>query len=190
MEITREFIAAEAYAQGRIDAGEVAFMDPDGFSSAATVGAFAYHYAAAAEAGHSLTLSGAWDVFVSEGGRTVVHTGDTDTHEDEMATDGEVKALRDVLDSGLCLVSRTFLGGRTYRCTLRLGHSTKKHVYAPDGKAVATWSTEESDQALADRIHFVPASPYSTLVTTTSLPPVAVATDEQVSTDVPAQEAR
>jgi hypothetical protein len=189
MQITREFIAAEAYAQGRIDAGEVAFMDPDGFSSAATVGAFAYHYAGATGAGHDLTLSGAWDVFVSAGGRTVIHT-DTDTHEDEMATDSEVKALRDVLDSGLCLVSRTFLGGQTYRCTLRLGHSTKKHVYAPDGKAVATWSTEESDQALADRIHFVPASRYSTLVTTTPLPPVAAATDEQVATDVPARETR
>jgi hypothetical protein len=182
MEITNEFIAAEAYALGRIHAGDPAFMDPDGFSTAATVGAFAYHYQAAVQAGHQMTLDGGWTVFMSEGGRTVVHTGDTDTPEDEMATSAEVARLREVLDSGLCLVSRTFLGGHTYRCTLRLGHASKKHAYAGvDGKAVATWSTEESDQALADRIHYVPASTYSTQVTTTRYP---VATDEQVSADL------
>lgn len=181
MEITNEFIAAEAYALGRVHAGDPAFMDPDGFSTAATVGAFAYHYQAAVQAGHHMALDAAWTVFMSQGGRTVVHTGDTDTPEDEMATAGEVQKLREVLDSGLCLVSRTFLGGQTYRCTLRLGHASKKHAYAPGGEAVATWSTEESDQALADRIHFVPASTYSTQVTTTRYP---VATDEQVSADL------
>lgn len=184
MQITNAFIAAEAYAQGRTDAGDEAIMDVDGFTSTTTVGAFAYHYAAAVEAGHDMTLPTAWAVFVSERGRTVVHTGDTDTPEDEMATAGEVKELRELLDSGLCLVSRTFLGGQTYRCTLRLGHTTKKHAYAPGGTVVATWSTQESDQALADRIHFVPASTYSTLVTTTTPALAPVATDEQVSADL------
>lgn len=180
MQVTKNYIVAQAYAQGRIDAGEPAFMDPDGFASNATVGAFAYHYSHAVEGGQDIALITAWATFMEQGGRTVIITGDTDTHEDEMATVAEAQALHEAL--GTCGMSRTFVGGPTVRCTLRLGHSSKaKHTYTTSDNVVLTWTTEESDQILADRVHYVPASTYSTEVTTTGYP---VSTDAQVAADM------
>jgi hypothetical protein len=172
-------IKAEAYAQGRIDAGEPAFMDTDGFSSTTTTGAFAFHYDKAVNEGHDVNLTTAWAVFMEAAGRTVIHT-DTDTPEDEMATVEETQALRDALDN-TCGMSRTYVGGPTVRCDLRLGHSPRaKHTAIVSGNRVE-WTTQESDQALADRIHYVPASTYSTEVTTTRYP---VSTDAQVAADL------
>lgn len=175
MKFTNEHVAATAYAQGRLDAGEPAFMDPDGFTHNATVGAFAFHYAKAAAEGHELVLITAWSVFMETAGRTVVHD-DADTHGDHMAM-----AAQDGLDAGACGMSRTFAGGPTVRCSLRLGHSPRaKHTYNLNGTQLE-WTTEESDQILADRVHYVPASTYSTEVTRTAYP---VSTDAQVGTDL------
>lgn len=182
MHFTNDHIAATAYAQGRIDAGEPAFMD-DGFTANTTVGAFAHHYAEAVQAGHEPVLITAWSVFMETGGRTVIVTEPVEDTEDEMATTVEVAALRDALDNGACMISRTYLGGPTLRCHLRLGHSPNaKHAATVMGQT-HLWTTAESDQALAERIHFVPASTYSTEVTTTRYP---VSTDAQVSADLSA----
>lgn len=169
---------AEAYARGRLDTGEPAFMDTDDFTSNATSGAFAFAYASALDVGHEVSLSTAWSVFVSQSGRTVV-VDDTEIIEDEMATVAQADAIRE--DSGLCMLSRTFAGVGTVRCRLPLGHREHDHVSMLSGRTV-TFTTDESDQALNDRIHYVPASRYSTKVTTTAYP---VATDEQVSAALP-----
>jgi len=167
---------AEAYARGRIDAGEPPFMDTDDFTSNITTGAFAFAFATAVEEGHDVSLNTAWTTFMATSGRTVVHD-DVDTPEDEMATVAEVHALR----AEPCGISRTYLGGPTVRCHLRLGHQ-EKHA-AMVGARTFTWTTAESDQALSDRIRYVPASRYSTQVTRTAYP--VVASDEQVSADIP-----
>lgn len=177
--MTNQMRIAEAYAQGRIDAGEPAFMDTDDFTSNVTTGAFAYAYETAVAQGHETALVTAWAVFMATSGRTVVHD-DADTPEDEMATVAEVHTLRSITDP--CMISRTYLGGPTVRCHLRLGHGPQeKHAAMVNGRTF-TWTTAESDQAVADRIHYVPAERYSTQVTTTR---VVVASDEQVSVDIP-----
>lgn len=192
MKVTNHHIAAEAYAQGRIDAGEPAFMDPDGFTSAATVGSFAFHYANAAVAGHDMVLPTAWAVFMSEAGRTVIDTGHDDTPEDEMPTVSQTQALRDELDTGACMLTRTYVGGSTYRCHLPLGHG-EKHTAMGAGRTL-TWTTQESDQVLSDRINrvnFVPARQYSTEVATTRVAvtvPGHIASDDQVAADVHASQ--
>lgn len=170
-------IKAEAYAQGRIDAGEPAFMDRDDFTSNVTVGAFVHQVA---QAGDQVPLITAWATFMATGGRTVIET-ETQEVEDEMATTDEVERMRAALD--ICMSSRTFMGGPTIRCSLRLGHRAS-HAANLRG-VIKTWTTEESDQALADRVHYVPASTYSTEVTRTRYP-VSVATDDQVAADLSA----
>lgn len=169
---------AEAYARGRLDTGEPAFMDADGISTAATSGSFAFQYASALDTGHEVSLSTAWTVFQSQSGRTVV-VDDTEIIEDEMATVAQADAIREA--SGLCMLSRTYAGSGTVRCRLPLGHREIDHVSMLGGRTV-TFTTDESDQALNDRIHYVPAERYSAKVTTTAYP---VATDEQVSAALP-----
>lgn len=173
---------AEAYARGRIDAGEPAFMDTDNYTSNVTTGAFAFAFATAAAEGHDVSLNTAWTVFMGTSGRTVVHD-DVDTPEDEMATVAEAQALRAALDVP-CGSSRTYLGGPTVRCHLPVGHQGK-HAVMVTGRTY-TWTTTESDQALNDRIRYVPASRYSTEVTHTAYP--VVASDEQVSAAIPVKQ--
>lgn len=180
--MTNQMRIAEAYAQGRIDAGEPAFMDTDNFTSNVTTGAFAYAYETAVAQGREASLVTAWGVFMATSGRTVVHD-DVDTPEDEMATVAEVHALRVVTDP--CMITRTYLGGPTgVRCHLHLGHQDK-HAAMIGGRTF-TWTTAESDQALNDRIRYVPASTHSTLVTRTAYP--VVASDEQVSAAIPVKQ--
>lgn len=169
-------IKAEAYAQGRIDAGEPAFMDRDDFTSNVTVGAFVHQVA---QTGGQVPLITAWATFMATGGRTVIETEPDQDVEDEMATTDQVEAMRAALD--VCMSSRTFMGGPTVRCSLRLGHRAS-HAANLRG-VIKTWTTDESDQALAERIHYVPASTYSTQVTRTRYP-VAVSTDDQVAADM------
>lgn len=188
MKTTTE-IAAEAYAQGRIDAGEPAFMDRDGFTSNVTVGAFVHRYAEAHARGQQVALITAWATFMANDGRTVLDTEPVEEVEDEMATTEQVAALHaEAVGSipGACGISRTYLGSRTLRCTLRLGHQGK-HAAAVAGSNTVTWTTDESDQALADRIHYTPASTYSTQVHRTGYP-VNVPTSEQVAADLTNQE--
>lgn len=186
MQINTDHIKAEAYAQGRIDAGEPAFMDPDGFTSNTTVGAFAHHFQQAKADGHDLLLISAWSTFMSESGRTVIATDHVEDPEDEMPTVEQVQTLHQEL--GQCGMSRTYVGAATVRCTLRLGHSPlAKHTYTDGRGNVLTWTTDESDQLLAERAHYVPASRYSTEVTTTRVAvsvPSSVASDEQVAADL------
>lgn len=176
--MSKNTIKAEAYAQGRIDSGgDAAFMDTDDFTSNVTTGAFAFQFETATRAGHEVNLSTAWAVFVSTGGRTVV-IDTTETTEDEMATVAQADAIRE--ESGLCMLSRTYVGSGTVRCRLPLGHREHDHVSMLHGRTVK-FATDESDQALNDRIRYVPAETYSTEVTYTRYP---VATDEQVAIDL------
>lgn len=156
MAATIEYLIAEAYARGRTDAGDHAFMD-DGFSTATTTGAFAFRYAEAhppAVDGGSvplLPLAAAWSVFCETLGRSV-EAEHAEQAEEEMATREQVAAVAAALEPGqwpaVCMVRATYPGGQQLTCTLAAGHSGP-HTATVNGRVVDTWTNMSSDAAVS-----------------------------------------